>query len=155
MRYLKLVSALVLFSILSSVNACGKHPWFRQVPTEMVGEFYASPIQYASFAEISESRAREAFDLLKSADFSPVSPKKAEFLTGRSEDEWGGGSLFLVRGLRYSTSNGMLKVYANHNGVLVHFVFLGDPGKGPLPAPLVVKLAHPPPMVFMLCTGSN
>jgi hypothetical protein len=144
-----IVSALLL-GVSFQAQACTEDPWFS-APAESVVGFERMPVAHSP---VVASAAPQAVERLAGQAFTPLSSAEAARFTSTEASRWPEGKVFLLRGLRYPTSNSSYSVFQLGSEVLVRFGWLGSTGGQVARVPVVVELSSQPTQVFVLCGGA-
>ena len=160
---MKVIGAACVTAVFGVANCfandqllCEKHPWYREIPIDRLAILDRHEISREEFEVVTTNQGIVAAkSLLRHQAVVSISRASAAKLTGRIENSWPLGQLFLVRGVRLPTAGGRFQVSAFEKQVLVRFAFLGVPEGTAISAPIIAMFRKRPVGVYTLCTGSS
>jgi len=146
------------FFFFISVNAfaCSDHQWHRRIgPSDGgINEIHATK-ENVEFFSVKSASLAEAKAMLNIYSWISIKLDFAESLVGRTIELRAGYSPYLLRGLRYPTTNSKMTVELLSNGVVsVHFGWLGGEGGALYEAPIVALLQNAPKDIAVYCSGA-
>jgi hypothetical protein len=125
-------------------------------PEDSSASFRIHAIDRASFREVATAKQEAARGLLSKHEYVPLTPAQlGELVEPANPLSSAAGSYYLLRVLRYETTNSGYSVYQAPSGeVLAEFGHLGPAGGPPREAYLIAGLAQPPSRLYLACSGA-
>jgi hypothetical protein len=145
-----------LVSFTAVVQACSQDAWYRApATTEHVIALHKHPMPASAFLEVPKAHQREAQALLVNRSSVALSNDQVARFLGSQRVAPGGHTAYLLRALRYPTTNSSYSVYQTPEAVLVSFGYLGLPGGALRRTALLAWLSTPPEQLFVSCSGAG
>ncbi len=147
---------LLLALTCSKALACDPREWRSLPPEDSYTRFRAHSVDRASLREVAAEKLQTARGLLSTHEFVPLTPAQlGELVESSNRLSSAAGSYYLLRVLRYETTNSGYSVYQAPSGeVLAEFGHLGPAGGPPREALLIASLPRPPSRLYLACSGA-
>ncbi len=153
---MRILVPLLLALTCSYSLACDPREWKSLPPEDSNMHFRTHTVDRASLREVAADKLHTAQGLLNAHEYIPLTAAQlGELVESSNLLSSRAGSYYLLRVLRYETTNSGYSVYQAPSGeVLAEFGHLGPAGGPPREALLIASLPRPPSRLYLACSGA-